>query len=695
MRTVATHRNRKGSAAVGACVAFVLAGLTLGPAVADDIYWNEPTGGSFDAAMNWSPQQVPGANDTAIFNLGQSPAYVVTLPGGATVDNMRCIVHTDEVALDLNGAAYWLADNFGLVVGESAGDWGLLRMTGGELHAQNIATGQGMDSYGSLELGAGMSVYVANDLALGDVGTGDFVMTEGAQVLTNGMRLGYDAWGYGYAGLYGDGTHLDVNDVLACGIYGHGGLDIWQGASVNTNWLFAGWTDGSGGDAWVMDPGSQLTVGEGMYIGDSGGGYLSVGHAGTVHASWLDVGSAPYARGEVYVAEDGSSLTTAGNIIIGREGQGELHVGYGAEVRSLEPSGWILIARDPGSIGHVELYGGTLRAEHAPLVVGDQGQATLEMYMGAEVYSDGELFAGVQPTGAATVLIQGDGTRYESNSVYPTVLGDYGSAAVTINDGAWMAVRSACIMAKRGGATGTLTLSGAGSTLEAPVLLVGREGTATLTINDGRVGLGVDPATVPAGELHLGLNAELGGTGTIVGDIVNRQGTAWPGGSIGWDIWTGILSVNGEYEQQPDGGFFIELGGPTLGDEYCALHVTGTATLDGELFVLPVNDFVPQPGQEFEILTADAVVGEFAWVHGDGGPYCTVYEPTRVTIALAEVGDCTYDCRVDADDLEFVLSCWSGPDELISEHCRCGDADDDWDVDLADFAVVQTRASGA
>ncbi len=184
---------------------------------------------------------------------------------------------------------------------------------------------------------------------------------------------------------------------------------------------------------------------------------------------------------------------------------------------------------------------------------------------------------------------------------------------------------------------------------------------------------------------------ELGGTGTIVGNIVNEQGFVWPGGTIYEDVWLGVLTVSGTFQQQADGALYIELGGPTVG-ECCALHLTGAAALNGELRMLTVSGFVPQPGQEFEVLTAASVTGEFSSVTGDER-YCVAYEPTRVTVALAAAGDCDADCDVDADDMIWLLECVGGPEVAVSARCQCADADTDTDVDLADFAALQTRAT--
>src|SRR5437867_11298401 len=50
------------------------------------IVWNNPSGGNWNVAANWSPNQVPGASDTAlIVNNGN---YVLSLETGATVKDL-------------------------------------------------------------------------------------------------------------------------------------------------------------------------------------------------------------------------------------------------------------------------------------------------------------------------------------------------------------------------------------------------------------------------------------------------------------------------------------------------------------------------------------------------------------------------------------------------------------------------------
>ncbi len=88
------------------------------------------------------------------------------------------------------------------------------------------------------------------------------------------------------------------------------------------------------------------------------------------------------------------------------------------------------------------------------------------------------------------------------------------------------------------------------------------------------------------------------GRGTIGGDLNNATGSIAPG------ISPGILTVGGNFSQQENGTLEIEIGGLAQGTEYDTLAVTGTATVDGTLLVLLIDDFIPSAGQQFTVLTS-------------------------------------------------------------------------------------------
>lgn len=90
-----------------------------------------------------------------------------------------------------------------------------------------------------------------------------------------------------------------------------------------------------------------------------------------------------------------------------------------------------------------------------------------------------------------------------------------------------------------------------------------------------------------------------------------NEGTVAPGSS------PGILTIEGVYNQAASGHLNIELGGVTPGDTYDRLVVTNTANLDGEVTINLVNNFFASIGDQFEVLTANSRVGQFATVNNN------------------------------------------------------------------------------
>jgi hypothetical protein len=70
--------------------------------------------------------------------------------------------------------------------------------------------------------------------------------------------------------------------------------------------------------------------------------------------------------------------------------------------------------------------------------------------------------------------------------------------------------------------------------------------------------------------------------------------------------------VSGNFTQGAFGSLQIDLGGTGAGTGYGQLNLTRTASLGGNLTVNLVNDFVPSPGQMFQILLFGARTNDFA-----------------------------------------------------------------------------------
>jgi hypothetical protein len=120
--------------------------------------------------------------------------------------------------------------------------------------------------------------------------------------------------------------------------------------------------------------------------------------------------------------------------------------------------------------------------------------------------------------------------------------------------------------------------------------------------------------------LFIALGGTLAGPGAVNGDVTNA-GSVRPGSTTA----PGVLIVNGAYTQAATGRLDIRLGGPTAGTDYDQLVVNGFTTLNGTLALSLVNDFVPQPGDQFQPLLFAQGQGTFAQYTGDVGGFSFLY----------------------------------------------------------------------
>ena len=95
------------------------------------------------------------------------------------------------------------------------------------------------------------------------------------------------------------------------------------------------------------------------------------------------------------------------------------------------------------------------------------------------------------------------------------------------------------------------------------------------------------------------------GHGTVRGDVTNDGGTVSPGNS------PGVMEIGGDYQQGPLASLLLEIGASEAGNEHDVFQVAGTAYLDGALEVVLVDGFIPEQGDQFDLLKLATVVGGF------------------------------------------------------------------------------------
>lgn len=103
------------------------------------------------------------------------------------------------------------------------------------------------------------------------------------------------------------------------------------------------------------------------------------------------------------------------------------------------------------------------------------------------------------------------------------------------------------------------------------------------------------------------LGGTLSGTGVINASVTNAARI-----DVGGETAVGVLMITGDYLQTAEGTLALELAGTEPGIQHDQLRIGGTAILDGILAVALLDEFTPQVGDAFRILTFAAREGDFA-----------------------------------------------------------------------------------
>jgi hypothetical protein len=134
------------------------------------------------------------------------------------------------------------------------------------------------------------------------------------------------------------------------------------------------------------------------------------------------------------------------------------------------------------------------------------------------------------------------------------------------------------------------------------------------------------------------------------------------------------------------GVIHIELGGLAPGTGHDQLNIGGAATLGGTLALSLINNFTPQVGDEFEIMTYGSAAGEFAdttsWPFDGNKALVKVHGANALTLLATYQGDATLDFCVDG--LDYVA--WSS-NYLTGDTWQDGDFTGEGNVDGLDYIL--------
>lgn len=598
-------------------------------AAAEVFVWTDAAGGNYADPDNWDIDATPAAGDDVLFDLPDS--YTVTLDADGAARNAT--VRAGDVRMEL-GAFRWQLDELSV----ENGGIGSARLTiaGNEGDVVLAATAAPAAAIieetppafvtGAITIGAidELSLARVSTLVTGDISvSGVLDIGSLARVTTNAEIIVRDA---GILRVAGELSTTALVDIAGGRAEIHGGV--------------------LGGN------GTEIRIGSAP--GGLGWGRLELRDGASGRAAHIDVGGDEFGPGATLDAR-AASITSTTLTVSGAMSLSDAAAATISDDVQIPTFGTLTVGEWSGEGG----FGGTLDASAAMVTV---GSSTADEFLNDEQLGRVQIGAGGQVNARelvvyGTIEVADGGTlNTETLDVYRTLVvrgetpGNEGEVQirngvrvlpggvaaiaghVTLDDAALLEIGDAAFNETdpANTARGQVAVRGSG-VLDADEISVHGSLTA---VGGGTIIMGELTNGPVTGAVNVGGGAVLSGTGTIFGNVLSGQasqpfsGSILPGSaapppqpalltsnpSAATVLNTfGTLTVDGDV--QAFGVLEIEIGGV---DEHDVFVVTGTLTLGGELRLVFVNGYEPDPGDPFAFLMADGIIGGFDRVTTSG-----------------------------------------------------------------------------
>lgn len=374
----------------------------------------------------------------------------IAVNGGAVLDTTLSFDQNNGMTQTLN---FGSGGTLNLTV-DGTGDLGIGYRGRGSLR---IADGMSISSrygYVGLQSGANGTAAVTGNgsqwttstgLHIGYQGAGSLAIEAGGQVSSPSGTIGLDAGSSGSASVSGNNSKWAMTTSgLEVGVSGSGAINIQNGAQVTSNGGKIGASAGSNGTVTIHGTGSSWTCSNGIAVGNYGTGTLNIGSGGQlVSTATAYVGCLAGSKASVTVDGVGSKWShSAGLFVASYSAAARLTILNGGEVSSNHG----VIASSYGSNGTVVVNGsGSKWAIGTDLYVSGSNNAfgKLDILSGGQVTCMTGYIASnagsVSETG--TVLVSGPGSSFKCGT-YLWVGDLTARAGLTIADGATVTARN-------------------------------------------------------------------------------------------------------------------------------------------------------------------------------------------------------------------------------------------------------------
>ncbi|MHC1480778.1 beta strand repeat-containing protein, partial [Frateuria aurantia] len=648
--TVAGDFTAAGDASVGTISVENGGTLNLGSGYS----WGGPNGGS--AAIYVGSTTASSAETSSALNLSD----------GASLSGSQLIVgdvagDAGEVTVSGNTTVLSISDS--ITVAAQAGSTGVLNIGAA---ATDAAAAAGTVTASSIVLGSGTATlqfnHTSDDYVFSPTisGSGSVVLTHGTTYFTadnaysgetsiaDGAELGLSGDGsISQSSLVDDGV-FDISSVTGgasiVSLSGSGAVALGSQTLTLTDAAdtFSGAIGGTGG--MTIAAGTETLSGANTYTGattvDSDAGLVLTGSL---------VGD---------VDNEGSTTISGGTVAGDIDNSGTLSLAGGTVSGSVDNSGSVAVASSGGSIGSlsgdgsVSLSGKLSLTDASGTFSGSiTGDGALAVTGGTETLTGGSTFSGSTDatTGSTTSLIvDGTATLDVTGSTASLVTGanafigreTAGDSVLNITDGGTVTFDANAFLGWNEGSTGTVNVSGTGSTLDVNAILFVGNGDASYYPQYANL--------ISYGTLNVADGGSVTATTLVVGNDTNGNGAVNVSGADSILTVNGSLYVNADGEgvvSVGDGGTIVAAGTISFGDG--GNDGTGTFNLEsgGTLEVGGTNGIVDDEAASYLF-------------NLDGGTLRVIGSDltTGVNMTLVDGSDSTIDTNGLGASLSGVLS---------------------------------------
>ncbi len=521
--------------------------------------WLNPLGPGNDTFDTNGNDLVFSTNITGNGTLVKAGLGNLTLAGGNNSYTGGTAVSSGE--LILNGTIGGLSGG-NLTVGNLANTTATLLIShGGSTQGAYgyIGSASGANGFVSVE-GANSSIQLADVVVGNNGGAGNLAITHGAIYMGN-MDIGWGNDSLGAVLVSDPNSTLDVansNKFITVGEYGgNGSLTVANGANVNLGGLTLAFLGGQG-NVLVTGVNSSLKTDIDIHLGeDSGVGNLTVANGGNVvEGRYLYIGDSSGAAGNVLVTDTNSTLTTSHEIYLNN---GSLTVANGGTVTSGSAmyvyNGNAVVVT--GANSRLNVSGG-----NGGLQIGAFGAGTLMVANGGYVNGVGldGLTLGNNTAANGTAVVTG---AYSTLNMSEIVIGNNGTGSLTVANGGNVIGNEDLLIAIGSNTTGTVQVTDAGSTMHMVFgINVGVNGVGNLTVANG--GQVTDDGYLALGSGNNG-TLLMNGTGSTLSVANNTTVGNYGTGNLTLTNGSAVnLSGNLLLAQQAGSHAMVNLNGGTL-----------------------------------------------------------------------------------------------------------------------------------